>query len=144
MLADSRRECNISRRDIFAPLAAAIASGTLNRDDLGQPTLDYIPSIIEPAEQRGAQFVGVVITSDHFGNLITNVTREDLDAFKDPVVKAGGHDIDFGRTYGDVSPGDLIALINSFGVLEIARAEQNAAEFLGIGRGAPIRLVEKV
>ena len=131
-------------RDIFAPLAAAIASGTLNHDDLGQPTLDYIPSIIEPAEQRGAQFVGVVITSDHFGNLITNVTREDLNAFKDPVVKAGGHDIDFGRTYGDVSPGDLIALINSFGVLEIARAEQNAAEFLGIGRGAPIRLVEKV
>ena len=130
-------------RDVFAPLAAALASGSLRSTDFGEPIEDYIPSIIEPAEQRGAQFVGVVITTDHFGNLITNITREDLQSFKRPMIKAGGHDIQFGRTYSDVSPGDLVALINSFGVLEIARSEQNAAEFLGIGRGAPIRLMEK-
>lgn len=130
-------------RDVFAPLAAALASGSIKSTDFGETTGDYIPSIIEPAEQRGAQFVGVVITTDHFGNLITNITREDLQNFKRPKIKAGGHDIGFGRTYGDVSPGDLIALINSLGVLEIARAEQDAAEFLGIGRGAPIRLMEE-
>ena len=130
-------------RDVFAPLAAALASGSLRSTDFGEPIEDYIPSIIEPAEQRGVQFVGVVITTDHFGNLITNITREDLQSFKRPMIKAGGHDIQFGRTYSDVSPGDLVALINSFGVLEIARSEQNAAEFLGIGRGAPIRLMEK-
>lgn len=130
-------------RDVFAPLAAAIASGRCTPADLGEPTQDYVPSIIEPPEQRGAQFVGVVITSDHFGNLITNITREDLRAYRVPVINAGGHDIAFGRTYGDVSPGDLLALINSFGVLEIARAEQNAAEFLGIGRGAPVRVMEQ-
>ncbi len=130
-------------RDIFAPLAAALASGSIETASFGQTTTDYIPSIIEPAEQRGAQFIGVVITTDHFGNLITNITREDLQDFKQPMIKAGGHDIEFGRTYGDVSPGDLVALINSFGVLEIARAEQNAAEFLGIGRGAPVRLMEQ-
>lgn len=81
----------------------------------------------------------VVITTDHFGNLISNIERADVEAFSLPVIQAGGHDIPFLRTYGDATPGSLLALINSFGVLEIACAEQNAAEALGIGRGAPIR-----
>jgi S-adenosylmethionine hydrolase len=42
------------------------------------------------------------------------------------------------RTYSDVRPGEYVALINSFGVLEVARAEKSAAEGLGLGRGAPI------
>jgi S-adenosylmethionine hydrolase len=45
-------------------------------------------------------------------------------------------------TYGDVSPGDYLALINSFGVLEVARAEGSAAASLGSERGAPIAVVE--
>jgi hypothetical protein len=32
----------------------------------------------------------------------------------------------------------LLALVNSFGVVEIARAERSAAEALGLGRGAPV------
>jgi S-adenosylmethionine hydrolase len=39
-----------------------------------------------------------------------------------------------------VRPGDFLALINSFGVVEIARAEQSAAEALGLGRGAPVTI----
>jgi S-adenosylmethionine hydrolase len=42
------------------------------------------------------------------------------------------------RTYGDVRPGEYLALVNSFGVVELARAEQSAAEGLGLGRGAPV------
>ena len=41
-------------------------------------------------------------------------------------------------TYGHAKPGDYLALINSFGVLEIARAEGDAAEGLGAERGAPV------
>jgi len=130
-------------RDIFAPLAAALASGAREPRAMGAPAPDYVPSIIEPPERRGANLSGVVITSDHFGNLITNIGRRDLADFRAPVVHAGGHVIPFKRTYGDVEPGALVALINSFGVLEIARAEQNAAECLGLGRGAPIRVSEQ-
>lgn len=130
-------------RDIFAPLAAALASGELAPERCGAPTDDYIPSIIEPPEMRSGQVCGVVITSDHFGNLITNIAADDFAAFVQPVVLAGGHEIPLQRTYGDVSPGDLVALTNSFGVLEVARSEQNAAEFLGLGRGAPVRVAER-
>jgi len=45
-------------------------------------------------------------------------------------------------TYGRAEPGEYLALINSFGVLEIARAEGNAAEGLGTERGAPVTVVE--
>jgi S-adenosylmethionine hydrolase len=47
------------------------------------------------------------------------------------------------RTYGHVQPGDNLALVNSFGVVEVARAEQSAAEGLGLGRGAPVVVAEQ-
>ena len=42
------------------------------------------------------------------------------------------------RTYGDTRPGEYLALVNSFGVIEIARAEGSAADGLGLSRGAPV------
>ncbi len=42
------------------------------------------------------------------------------------------------QTYGNTQPGEFLALINSFGVVEVARAEGNAADALGLGRGAPV------
>ena len=129
-------------RDIFAPLAAAIASGELNVESCGEPSEEFIPSIVEPPGLRAGNLRGMVITCDHFGNLISNIGRADLATIRDPVVHAGGHDIRIGRTYADASPGELLALINSFGMLEIARSEQSAAEFLGLGRGAPLRVTQ--
>jgi hypothetical protein len=129
-------------RDIFAPLAGELASGKLSPEALGSPTRDYIPPLIEPPEYRGGELHGVVITTDNFGNLFTNIDGPALAAFQRPMVRAGGHDIALRRTYADVSPGDLLALLNSYGVVEIARAEQSAAELLGLGRGAPVVVIE--
>jgi S-adenosylmethionine hydrolase len=47
-------------------------------------------------------------------------------------------------TYGRAQPGDYLALINSFDVIEIARAEGNAAEGLGSDRGAPIVITDGI
>ena len=70
---------------------------------------------------------------------LQRVTRR-MDRFDKPVVNAGGHDIPLLRTYGDVSPGDYLAIINSFAVVEIARSEQSASDGLGLERGAPVIL----
>lgn len=129
-------------RDIFAPLAAALAAGTLSPPACGEAGADYVPSVVEPATWRGGTLHGVVITSDHFGNLITNIGGDELARLQAPLVHAGGHAIPVRRTYGDAAPGELLALVNSFGVLEVARAEQNATELLGLGRGAPVRVVD--
>ena len=128
-------------RDVFAPIAAELAAGHCVPSDLGPETLDLVPGWLEEPTVTDGRVDGVIVTADHFGNLICNIESGLLEAFSDPVVIAGGHRFPVRRTYGDVSPGDYLALVNSFGVLEIARAEQSAAEGLGLGRGAPVKVL---
>ena len=130
-------------RDIFAPLAAELAAGRAQLADLGPPTTELVPSWVDDPSVSADHVQGVIITIDHFGNLITNIDAKLLESFVHPVVRAGGHEVALRRTYGDVRPGELLALVNSFGVLEIARAEQSAAEALGLSRGAPVMVVER-
>jgi S-adenosylmethionine hydrolase len=125
-------------RDIFAPIGAEIAAGRVKPAELGPTTTDIVPSWVEEPATSADQVAGVVITIDHFGNLITNIDGSLIQSFVQPIVRTGGHSFPLRRTYGDVRPGEYLALINSFGVLEIARAEQSAAEALGLGRGAPV------
>ncbi len=125
-------------RDIFAPLAADILSGRVAPADIGPATTDIVPSLLEPAEVRGDEIRGTVVTIDHFGNLITNIGGSLLADLRSPRVQAAGRSLPLLDTYGQTKPGDFLALVNSFGVLELACAEGNAADRLGLGRGAPV------
>lgn len=133
-----RASATFHGRDIFAPIAAELAAGRCVPPELGQRTRTLVPSWVEEPEVRTGSVSGVVITIDHFGNLITNIDASLVTTFRKPEVKAGSHTLPLLRTYGDVKPGDYLALINSFDVIEIARAEQSAADGLGLGRGAPV------
>jgi len=125
-------------RDIFAPVGAEMAAGRIAIADLGAQTTDIVPAWVDEPTCTADQVSGVIITIDHFGNLITNIDASLIEQFAQPTVRTAGHSFPLRRTYGDVRPGDYLALINSFGVVELARAEQSAAEGLGIGRGAPV------
>jgi S-adenosylmethionine hydrolase len=125
-------------RDIFAPIAAELAAGHVSVADLGPVTTDIVPSWVDEPTVAADHVSGVVITVDHFGNLITNIDASLVQRFPHPIVRTGGHTFALRRTYGDVGPGEYLALVNSFGVVELARAEQSAAEGLGLGRGAPV------
>ncbi|MEM7282320.1 MAG: SAM-dependent chlorinase/fluorinase [Pseudomonadota bacterium] len=129
-------------RDIFAPVAAEIARGALSPSQVGEPKTELVPSLLDEAEQSNGAVSGVVVTVDNFGNLITNIDESLVVQLESPICEIGGHRMKFHRTYARVTPGEYLALINSFGVVEIARAEQSAALGLGMGRGAPVRLVE--
>jgi S-adenosyl-L-methionine hydrolase (adenosine-forming) len=132
-------------RDIFAPLGAELAAGRCVPADLGAPAAaqSLVPSWVdEPAVER-ASVCGVIITIDHFGNLISNIDATLLERFRLPLVHAGNHAFPLLRTYGDTRPGEYLALVNSFGVVEIARAEQSAAEGLGLSRGAPVTVRDR-
>ncbi|MFQ5634827.1 MAG: S-adenosyl-l-methionine hydroxide adenosyltransferase family protein [Gammaproteobacteria bacterium] len=129
-------------RDIFAPLAAGVATGAILPAEIGPSTRDLVPSLLEEPLVADGEIQGSVVTIDHFGNLITNIDGSLIAALPRPRVRVGSLHLDIRTTYGDVSPGDFLALINSFGVLEIARSEGSAADGLGLGRGAPV-LVRK-
>jgi len=123
-------------RDIFAPIAAELASGRTNPATIGKAVTEWTPAWIDEPEVHAGKVAGVVITFDSFGNLITNIDVALLDGMENPVVHIAGHELQLLGTYSHAKPGDYLALINSFGVIEIARAEGNAAEGLGAQRGA--------
>jgi hypothetical protein len=125
-------------RDVFAPIAAELAAGRWQPEALGHAVQELVPGWLDEPVVGPGQVSGAVITVDHFGNLLTNIDAALLPQAPHTVVRAGGHDIPLRRTYSDVRPGDYLALVNSFGVLEVARAEQSAAHGLGLDRGAPV------
>jgi S-adenosylmethionine hydrolase len=131
-------------RDIFAPIAADLASGRTTPVSIGIPTREWIPGWIDEPTVSAGKVTGVVITVDNFGNLISNIDRDLIEGFRDPVAHVAGHDIPMKATYGRAKPGEYLALINSFDVVEIAKAEDNAAEGLGTERGAPIVILDGV
>ena len=93
---------------------------------------------IEDPVRAGLDDSPRVLFVDGFGNLISNIDAALLEAFKEPVAELAGHQITMQTTYGRAQPGDYLALVNSFGVVEIARAEGSAADGLGSARGAPL------
>ncbi len=127
-------------RDIFAPIGAELAAGRIQPSELGPVADSVVPSWIEEPLVSDGRITGKVVAVDNFGNLITNIEASLLPAGRSCSVKAGGRSFALRRTYGDVTPGEYLALINSFGVLELARAESSAADGLGLGRGAPVTI----
>jgi len=88
---------------------------------------------------------GVVVHVDSFGNLITDISREDWirevgsPAFR---IRVGSLTIErLSRTFSDVRPGESAAYIGSSGYLEIAIRDGNAQLQGGVKSGDPV-LVE--
>jgi S-adenosylmethionine hydrolase len=129
-------------RDVFAPLAAAIASGRCMPGDLG-PELTALNATGWPATMTRADggVAGVVVAVDRFGNLISNIESSAVVALSSPSVLIGDLALPLRRTYGDAQAGDYLGLINSFDVLEVARARGNAAAGLNLTVGAPVSAV---
>ncbi|HEY8054223.1 MAG TPA: SAM-dependent chlorinase/fluorinase [Steroidobacteraceae bacterium] len=134
----NRPSATFHGRDILAPVAAELAAGRCALENLGDATQSIVPAWVDEPAIDAHSVTGMVITIDHFGNLITNIDGPLFERFRLPIVHAGNHSFPVLRTYGDARPGEYLALVNSFGVLEIARAEQSAAEGLGLSRGAPV------
>jgi S-adenosylmethionine hydrolase len=129
-------------RDIFAPLAAELAAGRCDPADLG----DEITSLNMsgwPATRARADggIEGVIVAIDRFGNLISNIEAGAVMALDHPAVYVAGLSLPLKRTYGEAEAGEYLGLINSFEVLEVARARGSAAHGLGLAIGTPISAV---
>ena len=95
----------------------------------------------EVSEQR---LTGQVLRVDRFGNLVTNIDRKRFELFR----QDGGIQIAIdGRvverlvaTYAEAPAGAVCALFGSTDHLEIALNGGSAAQSLGLGRGAGVRI----
>jgi hypothetical protein len=125
-------------RDVFAPVAAELAAGRTTPVCIGKATDTWTPAWIDEPDVASSRISGSIITVDAFGNLISNIDGSLIEGFNNPVAHIAGHDIALRLTYGNVQPGEYLALVNSFDVIEIAKSESSAAEGLGVERGAPV------
>jgi S-adenosyl-L-methionine hydrolase (adenosine-forming) len=90
---------------------------------------------------------GKVIYIDSYQNIITNIDKATFDKFGTDrtfviyVQSKGNRITRLNKTYNETSPGDLLALFNSCGLLEIAIRNGKAAELFGINTSSAIRVV---
>lgn len=127
-------------RDVFAPAAAMLARGTAP-SALGHAVTQTAGLSIPMAQFDALRAVGEVIHIDRFGNCITNLTARALEAFaqSQPLEVSCGQPLGPLRNhYAEVEAGELLALIDSGGRLELALREGSAAVELKLTRGARV------
>jgi len=136
-------------RDIFAPVGSHISKGVPIEKlgpHLGVQDLIRL-SIAKPYISDKDELVGTIISIDRFGNCISNINENCLNK----IVKNGSEnrlEIKIGKTvikslsrsYTDVGSGCPLAIIGSFGYLEIALNCDNAGRQLNVEKGDTITL----
>ena len=129
-------------RDLFAPLAALLAAGELPPEAFGCPADPADPRPLPTAVRDMNGVCGRVLLADHFGNLFTNIDAGLIAGYTQAVVETGQLQLPLLATYGDVPPGTPLALINAFGLVELAVNGGNAAQVLAIVEGSPVLVRE--
>ncbi len=131
-------------RDIFAPVAAHLRKG-IPPSRFGKLIQDYLRSdFFKPVRTGKRYWTGRVLKVDRFGNLITNLTLEDVPdlAFRPFRITVGARVVDrMVRTFAEAEPGELVVIPGSSGFLEIAMNQQSASEYLKCGVGAPVEVM---
>ncbi|HEV2492997.1 MAG TPA: SAM-dependent chlorinase/fluorinase [Terriglobia bacterium] len=137
-------------RDIFAPVAAWLSKG-VEPSNFGELITDYIrialPKPTRRQESGNWRVEGTVLRIDKFGNLITNLTLEDvpeLSAATPPpfrVVINGREVTTLRRSFAEGQPSEVFAILGSSGCIEIGTNRGSAAQTLQAGRGAPVTAI---
>jgi len=119
-------------RDIFAPAAAHLRGN--KPSDFGSAIHDYVfPEFAKPHARNG-ELQGEILHIDDFGNIISNITLENLKKIglregNSILVRLGNKTltIQFCSAYGEVPAGTPLALIGSSNFLEVAVNQRSAS-----------------
>jgi S-adenosylmethionine hydrolase len=128
-------------RDIFAPVAAHLASG-VSFDKLGREidSQTLVKLDINQHYETIDSVVGYIQHIDHFGNLISNIPGSYVQN-KTWYIKVCGFKIPGCRTYSDVKVGEALAMVGSHNWLEIAINGGNAQVQLSINWEDPLEII---
>ena len=119
-------------RDLFAPVVARIAAGTLAPDQL-RPLSALATSF-------GADDLEEIIYVDHYGNACTGIHSAHARADRPLIAK--GHRVAGARVFGEVPQGTPLWYANSHGLIEIAVNRGSAAQAFGLRVGDPVNWVD--
>lgn len=141
----NNKAVNFLSLDVFIDTAIKIINGEPFKN-FSEKTKDYQTQIpLRPVIEKNL-INGSVIYIDSFSNAITNITK---DTFKkvgqgksfEIYIQSNHYKIDkVNRTYSDSVSGELLAIFNSVGLLEIAINHGNAADLLNLTINSAIRI----
>lgn len=122
-------------RDLFAPVAAYISKG-VPFEKFGERIHDPIMLPLPSPSTQQDRLVGNVTYIDRYGNLVTNIREQEISDFlqgSEASLQILDHRISkISHSYIETPPGELLAIVGSFGMLEIAVSGGNAQEHLGV------------
>ena len=133
-------------RDIFAPIAAWLSKG-VDPAKFGDEITDYARfTMPRPKKISDKEIKAVVMKVDKFGNLVTNITPEDVPqlftenspAFKLSVGK--GEVTSLLGTYAEGAAGQPFAILGSMGYLEVSANRGFAAQLVAANKGSEVTL----
>jgi S-adenosyl-L-methionine hydrolase (adenosine-forming) len=133
-------------RDVYGPLGAHLASG-LSLASVGSALEDAVRLRVEEPRSGNGEIIGQVVFTDHYGNVMTNITAEMLGDLgievEDRLIITTDIQIRTAplvHTYASVPDGSPLALINSQGLVELAVNQGSMAEEIGVATGDTIRI----
>ena len=133
-------------RDIFAPVTAWLAKG-VDPEKFGDEISDFVRfNAPKPKSVDGTTVRGVVLKVDRFGNLVTNITPQDVPALfaSEPArfkILVGQHEItEIHSNYSEGAPGEVFGIVGSMGYLEIAANRGSAAKVVATGKGSEVTI----
>jgi S-adenosylmethionine hydrolase len=133
-------------RDVFAPVAAYLSKG-VDSAKFGDEISDYVRfAAPKPKAAAPNTWKAVVLKTDKFGNLITNITPDDIPQLFDG--SSGTFKITVGKaevtklcaSYSQSPPGELFAVLGSTGFLEISANKAAASRLAGADKGSEVTL----
>ncbi|MEO8073428.1 MAG: SAM-dependent chlorinase/fluorinase [Acidobacteriota bacterium] len=118
-------------RDIFAPVAAHLSKG-VKPDEFGNELKDFMSvGEIKPRKVSANKVEAEIIHIDRFGNLISNLKKEDLpDNFT--VIINGKKISKMQQFFAESNKSELFMILGSAGFLEIVAFQDSAAKLLNI------------
>jgi hypothetical protein len=129
-------------RDIFAPAAAHLSLG-VTPSAFGCKLASFTRLRVPKVMQSHNRLEGEVVYVDGYGNLFTNIDEHDLTGLPLGKLTIGvGARVIHGLapSYDSVKTNELAALVNSWGMLEIAAYKGNAQQNCGVKVGDKVIL----
>ena len=127
-------------RDVFAPVAAHLSLG-IPPEEIGEEVKSVLMvSAIQPFVNERGDISGRAVYVDDFGNIITNIEEAFLRSVfpgqiprDDLTIRLAGHTIrGVQRYYAQGECGKLMAIVDSWGFIEITVNRGNAFRYLGL------------
>jgi len=140
----SQRSSTFHGRDVFAPAAAWFSKG-VDAAKFGDLISDYVTlQLPVPAITTENSAAGEILYVDRFGNLMTNISIQNIKDLMNSTGKKGlrvemkGMDAPLKKFYSSGEEKKLFCLINSFGYLELFVNKGNASGTFSVTVGEKV------